>query len=183
MTLPIEDRTAISTEQQIYFSNSPIHLRFNQSNIESVVVYLWIWNQELQKVLDEPNYTIRKSKVSANDSYITMEISEMIKAFLISPPNAPNTNQPTFYYNELSNPAITGQAVFWQIVTDVTNSSNVTTRYNYNTNVATLGYRWNYEQNLFGNNGIQYGGSLGYAETPNRWYNPQIHNYISQSFE
>jgi hypothetical protein len=33
----------------------------------------------------------------------------MVKAFLINPPNAPNTSQPEFAYNELTNPAITGQ--------------------------------------------------------------------------
>jgi hypothetical protein len=61
------------------------------------------------------------------------------------------TPQPEFAYNELTNPAITGQGVFWQVITDVTSTSGVerivgATRY------ATLGYRWNYEQNLLGNN-------------------------------
>ena len=182
-TLPIEDRTAISTEQQITFCNSPIHLRFSQSGIKNVIVYLWIWNQQLQKTLAEPNYTITKSLVSSSDAYISIQISDLIKGYLVSPLNAQNTDQPVFVYNELDNPSITGQGVFWQIVADVTDIDDITTRYNYNTHFATLGYRWNYEQNLVGNNGIQYGGSLGYAETPNRWYNPRIHNYISQSFD
>jgi len=74
----------------------------------------------------------------------------------------------------LTNPAITGQGVFWQIVADVT-SGEETIRKNYTTAFATLGYNWNYEQNAVY--------SYGIAPNPaNRWYNPLIHNYISQSF-
>jgi hypothetical protein len=50
------------------------------------------------------------------------------------------------------------------------------------TRFATLGYRWNYEQNLIGNNSTNPNGASGFLETVNKWYNPIIHNYISQGF-
>jgi hypothetical protein len=37
-------------------------------------------------------------------------------SYLINPQTLLNTNQPTFAYNELSNPVITGQGVFWQVI-------------------------------------------------------------------
>lgn len=183
--LPVIDRTNINTEEQITFCNSPIHLRLQNgatdTTIESATVYLWIWNGAQNKTLGSPNHILYKDKVSASDNYINFEISQIIKSFLIAPPNAPNTHQPTFAYNELSNPTITGQGVFWQIVTDIT-SAGITVRSNYTTAFATLGYRWNYEQNIIANNGLSPNGSIIFQTVPNRWYNPKIHNYISQSF-
>lgn len=185
-TLPVIDRTDIANENQITFCNSPIHLRLQNaatdSTIESVYVYLWIWNGAQNKALGSPNQTFYKAKVSASDKYINIDIADQIKAFLVSPDNAPNTNQPNFAYNELANPTITGQGVFWQVVTDIT-SAGVTVRNNYTTAFATLGYRWNYEQTVFGNNGLLPYKSTGKDSlTVDRWYNNKIHNYISQSF-
>ncbi len=184
--LPIGDRTIINTVDQIYFSRSPIHLRLQNAakdnSILSVAVYLWIWNGDQEAVLGKPNFTLQKDKVSASDDYINFQVADLIRSFLIRPLNAPNTNQPTFAYNELTPPAITGQGVFWQIVVDITSTAG-TVRSNDVTNFATLGYRWNYEQNdLTGNNGIDPDGSLGFTGPVTKWYNPQIHNYITQSF-
>lgn len=181
--LPIGNITAISTEEQITFCNSPINLLFQQANIKRVNLYLWIWNGALQQTLVDPNHTFTKDKVSVSDNYIFFEISQFLKSFLIAPPNAPDTSQPNFVYNELDTPTITGQAIFWQIVADVTDTDGVTTRYNYNTNVATLGYKWNYEQTLFAPTNIEAGGSLGFSVDRNKYYNPRIHDYISQAFD
>lgn len=178
-TLPVLDRTNISNDTDISFCNSPIHIRLQNalqdSTIESAYVYLWIWNGAQNKTLGSPNHTFYKTKVSASDNYLNFEISEQIKSFLISPSNAPNTNQPNFSYNEASNPAITGQGVFWQIVADIT-SAGITTRFNFRTSFATLGYRWANEQtaNTFYNVDIP---------SSERWYNPKIHNYIEQDFD
>lgn len=185
-TLPIGDRTKINTEDQITFINSPVHLRLQNStqdsSIISVSVYLWIWNGAQNLTLGKPNVTFNKSKVSVDDDYINIQISDQIKAYLENPLDAPNTSQPNYFYNEIEAAAITGQGVFWQIVTDITSSAG-TVRNNYSTNFATLGYRWNYEQNLTtGNNGLTPNGSLGFTGTVNKWYNPKIHNYITQSF-
>jgi hypothetical protein len=46
-----------------------------------------------------------------------------------------------------------------------------------------LGYKWNYEQNLFNPINISTGGSLGFAGSYNKYYNPRIHNYIAQNFD
>jgi hypothetical protein len=184
-TLEVVDRTNIDTVSKITFANSPIHLRVQNiaktNTIQSLKAYLWIWNGAQNKALTTPNATYVKRKISVSDDYINIEIADVVKAFLINPPNAPNTSQPEFAYNELTNPAITGQGVFWQVITDVTSTSGVerivgATRY------ATLGYRWNYEQNLLANNGNNPNGANGFITAVNKWYNPTVHNYISQSF-
>lgn len=185
MTLEVADRTNISTEQQITFCNSPIHIRAQNvaqdSSITRVILYLWIWNGAQNKVLGNPNYTLKKDKISNSDTYINFQISDLIKSFLVSPDNAPNTNQPTFVYNQLSNPAITGQGVFWQLKAEIYSGESLEV-FTGESKFATLGYRWNYEQNAIANNGIQPNGNTGFIRTVNKWYNPKIHNYISQSF-
>lgn len=179
-------RTEINKEEQITFCESPIHLRLSNdagdTSIVSAIVYLWIWNGDQNKALSNPNHTLKKVKVSAADNYINIEISYLIKSYLENPLNAPNTSQPNFYYNEAGAPAITGQGVFWQIQTEITSAAGAVIK-DYETNFATLGYRWNYEQNAgTGNNGLTPNGSLGFEAVADRWYNSQIHNYISQSF-
>lgn len=184
-TLEVADRTNVSTANKITFANSPIHLRIQNTalnnTIESIKAYLWIWNGAQNKVLTNPNATYVKRKISVSDDYINIEIADVVKAFLINPPNAPNTSQPEFAYNELTNPAITGQGVFWQVITDVTSTTGVE-RIVGSTRYATLGYRWNYEQNLVGNNENNPNGTTGFLTAVNKWYNPNIHNYINQSF-
>lgn len=173
----LDTRTNIDNANDISFCNSPIHLRLQNAakdnTILSAVVYLWIWNGAQNKVLGSPNVTLVSDKISGSDDYINFEIADQIKSYLVSPLNAPNTNQPTFVYNELTNPTITGQGVFWQVITDITSVAG-TVRSNYRTSFATLGYRFNYEQNYIANDGFQ--------TNVNRYYNPKIHNYISQSF-
>lgn len=185
-TLPTGDRTLINSAPQISFCGSPIHLRIQNAafdaTIESVYVYLWIWNGNQNKALAAPNRILFKKKVSASDTYINFEISDYIRAFLESPDNAKNTNQPQFAFNLFSEPAITGQGVFYQIVTDITSTAG-TVRNNYVTNFATLGYRWNYEQNALGNNGLSPNGSTGFLGAVNKWYSPKFSQYFTQSFK
>ena len=184
-TLEVVDRTNIDTVSKITFANSPIHIRAQNvaqnDTIQSIKAYLWIWNGAQNKVLSTPNATYVKRKISVSDDYINIEIADVVKAYLINPPNAPNTSQPEFAYNELTNPAITGVGVFWQLITDVTSTAGVE-RIVSATRYATLGYRWNYEQNLLGNNGLATNGANGFTTAVDKWYNPNIHNYISQSF-
>lgn len=178
-TLDVGSRTDIANDTDITYCNSPVHLRLTNalqdSSIEYAYVYVWIWNGAQNKTLAAPNHTLYKAKVSASDTYLNFEISELIKSFLISPSNAPNTNQPNFSYNQFENPAITGQGVFWQIQADIT-SAGVTTRFNYRTSFATLGYRWANEQTA---------NDFYTVDIPSldRWYNPKIHNYITQDFD
>jgi hypothetical protein len=185
ITLPTEDRTLIDNENQIYFCLSPIHLRLQNaaqdSTIQSVYVYLWVWNGDQDKALNAPSRTLFKKKISASDTYINFEIASYIEAFLKTPDNARNTFQPSFGFNVFSEAAITGQGVFWQIVADVTSDAG-TVRYNFESNFATLGYRWNYEQNSLGNNGLAPNGSTGFLGLVNRWYSSRVSQYFSQSF-
>ena len=175
-------RSAIATPEQVTFCNSPIHIEVQHPDIQSAEVLLWVWNGELNQTLGNANFRFKKDKVSVNDTYVAFELSEYIRSILVAPPNAPNTSQPVFAYNELTAPTITGQAVFWQIQTiAITSTGNILT--NYQTNVATLGYKYDSENTLFAPIDITAGGSLGFSVTRNKYYHPKIHNYISQAFD
>ena len=171
-------RTPIELETDISFCNSPIHIRvqndLQDATIQTAFVYLWIWNGAQNKTLNQPNQVLYAEKVSQSDNYINFEISEYIKAFLINPDNALNTNQPQFAYNELTPPTITGQGVFWQIIADVTSTSGGV-RKNYRTSFATLGYRYDFEQA----ENVPYSANL---PTYDKFWNPKIHDYFEQYF-
>ena len=64
---------------------------------------------------------------------------------------------------------------------DVTSDAG-TVRYNFETNFATLGYRWNYEQNSLSNNKLEPNGSTGFLGPVNHWYGSNISQYFSQAF-
>lgn len=184
--LPTEDRTAINSEENITFCLSPINMRFTNTagdnTIQSVTAWLWVWNGAQNATLGKSNFTFEKTKISAADDYINVPVGAQIRSFLENPSNAPNTFQPTFAFNEVSPPAITGQGVFWQVVADITSTAGTVRKY-YNTNFCTLGYRWNYEQNdANGNNGLEPYGAGGFLRPVNKWYSPKIKGYISQNF-
>ena len=180
-SLPIIDRADILSAAQISFCNSPIHLRIQNaaqdSTSQSAIVYLWVWNGAQNRALAAPNVTLYKTKVSASDTYINIQIDDQIKSFLIAPPNAPNTSQPTISYNQLSSPAMTGQGVFWQIKIEVTSTTG-TEMINGITNFATLGWLWNHEQNLNNVRDVD----LEDLQFKDRWYGTNIHDYFNLSF-
>jgi len=168
--LPIEQRTAINNASKIKFCNSPIFIR--ETGCEKIIVNLYVWTGALQAVVSVPNVTLEKEKVSANDNYISIEISDLIKPYI----------DPKFAYNRASLPAITTQGVFVQAqILKFDNEGDFTTTYTPSYFV-TLGYLWNYEQNLVGSNGVQNYGSDGFLRTVNKFYNPQIANYFEQTF-
>jgi hypothetical protein len=168
--LPIEQRTAINNASKIKFCNSPIFIR--ETNCEKIIVNLYVWTGALQAVVAVPNVTLEKEKVSANDNYISIEISDLIKPYI----------DPKFAYNRASLPAITTQGVFVQAqILKFDSDGDFTTKYTPSFFV-TLGYLWNYEQNLLGSNGVQNYGSDGFLRIVNKFYNPQIANYFEQTF-
>lgn len=173
-------RTPIENPTDISFCNSPIHIRLENNakdaNISSATLYLYVWSGAMNQVLTIPNETLVKDKVSVSDKYIDFEISETIKAYLVNPNNAPNTNQPNFSYNELDNPAITGQGVFWQVVADIKNNNNTVERKTFRTSFATLGYLYEDEKTATFN-------FTANQEYRDRFYNPKIHNYFKQRFD
>ena len=186
------DRTDISSIDKITFVNSPLHLRIQNATqdntIQRVVIYLWVWSGAQNKVLGNANFTLLADKVSASDTYINFQVADIIKAFI----------KPSFAYNELDDPAIAGQGVFWQykavvttfipehvdnILLEVVLDTTIIENFTSDTYFATLGYRWNYEQNnTVGNNGLSNYGANGFVVPVDRWYNDLIHNYITQSF-
>ena len=177
-------RTVINSFENITFCNSEIYARIrnnSQNNtIQAVRLRLWVWNGELNKTLFEPNHTFFKNKVTAQDTYIEFEFSSFIKSFLVNPPNAINTNQPQFLYNQNGLASITGQGVFWQIEAEIFNSASTEIQ-SSNTNFATLGYKFNFETKMQTANVVTNSGT-GFNEITSKYYNPKINNYLLQSF-
>lgn len=172
--LPVGERTPIDSASKVRFVNSPIFIREVATSItQSVLINLYIWDGNLNRVISEPTYVLRKDKVSLADQYISLEISDLIRPFI----------KPLFGYNRAAAPAITNQGVFIQAEVIATNSNNTqTTRYTP-TIFCTLGYRWNYEQNIIADNGVQNYGASGFVVPVNKWYNPKINNYFFQDFD
>lgn len=178
-------RTVISSDNQITFANSPVHIEIQNTaaddTIRSTTVKLWIWNGAQNKPLGNPNHTFIKDVISLNDKYISFELSDMIKAFLQDPNMTNNSNQPGFGYNANALPAVSGLGVFWQIQASVV-STEVTELIDYPTNFATLGYRWNYQQDGLGNNDNSRYGSLGFVKPVIKWFNPNVPKYFTMDF-
>lgn len=190
--LTIEDRTIIDTPDKIRFcgNGSAIHIRQSAvtlgNKIQSVTHYLWIWNGAQNAVLGDANQVIKKELVSRSDEYINVNIADLVNSYLVSPENAPNTNQPQFAWNTYSAPAQTGQGVFYQIISDIleedTDGNIIATTLINPTQFATLGYRWNYEQNGASNNGLTPYKSDPFKRTVKKFYNIAINNYFNNSF-
>ena len=176
-TLSVGARTPIDGSSYISFVNSPINIDFYNTDfdatIQKVTLYLWIWQGDQNRTLGSPNYILKKDKVSASDKRITLEISSLIKTTL----------NPIFVYNELTPPAIAGQATFYQWQVEV-ESEEVIEQSTGNTYLATLGYKWDYEQTYFAsNNGVARYGSFGFQMPVNLKFNPRIHDYQTQDFD
>lgn len=184
-------KTIIDTADKIQFCNSPIHIRQTAVTvgnlIKSVTHYLWIWNTDQNKTLGEATQILHKELVSQSDDYINVNIADLIKSWLVSPENARNTNQPQFSWNQFSLPAQTGQGVFYQIISEVLELEPDTEAIINQTIVsptcfATLGYRWNYEQNEGSNNGIKPYLSDPFGREIYRYFNQSIDNYFANTF-
>ena len=81
--LPIINRTAIDAQTKIKFCNSPLFLRHSIAGLEtSITVSLFIWNGIIKKPLSLANITLKKSKVSNSDNYISIEISDLIRPYI-----------------------------------------------------------------------------------------------------
>jgi len=158
-------RTAIDGSDKITYCNSPVYLRFSQTDIASAKVYLWVWYGSQNKTLGDANQVLQKDLVHPDDTYISFEISNILRAYL---QNAGGINQPNFAYNEIGLPAITGQGIFWQIQAEITDKDYVTTLYNYNTQFATLGYQKTFDT---------------FEDEQKKYYNSKIHDYFVQDFD
>jgi hypothetical protein len=172
--LPLDVRTPIDNESKILFVNDLVFVREPATlQTKSILINLYIWDGLQNKVINQPTGEgLFKNKVSQSDNYIYLEFSGNIKPFI----------NPKFAYNRAAPAAITNQGVFLQAKITLTNfDGSQTSRYT-NTFFCTLGYRWNYEQNLIGNNGVQNYGASGFIVPVEKWFNPKIHNYFDQTF-
>jgi len=172
--LPLDARTPIDNESKILFVNDLVFVREPATlQTKSIFIDLYIWDGLQNKVINQPTGKgLFKNKVSQSDNYIYVEFSGNIKPFI----------NPKFAYNRAAPAAITNQGVFLQAKITLTNfDGSQTSRYT-NTFFCTLGYRWNYEQNLIGNNGVQNYGASGFIVPVEKWFNPKIHNYFDQTF-
>jgi len=166
--------TPIDGESKIKFVNSPLFLREPATALtKKIDVDLWIWSGNQNTPPINPNIQLTKEKVSASDLYISLEISDLIRPFI----------RPKFAYNRASPPAITSQGVFLVAKIKSTNLDESYSERFTSTFFCTLGYRWNYEQNLISDNGVQNYGASGFLVPVNKWYNPKIHNYFFQDFD
>jgi len=173
ITLPIDARTPIDGESKIKLINSPLFIRETATvDTRAVTVNLYVWDGQQDRIINQPTIVLKKEKVSQSDNYISIEISDLIKPFI----------KPYFAYNRAASPAITNQAVFIQAqVIKINFDGSQTSRYT-STFLCTLGYRWNYEQNLTEDNGVQNYGASGFVVPVDKWFNPKIHNYFNQTF-
>jgi hypothetical protein len=144
----------------------------------------------------EPLVKFTKSLVSSDDNYIKVELSDVIRSFLISPSNN-GQEYPIFKYGGLNGTNQSeGEGTFYQVTYQANYYNTVTDKYitgplvTMPTMFATLGYRWNYEGILANNNGDSPGGSLGYVDTVNpetgeldKYYDKWIPNYFSTKFD
>jgi len=173
VALPVDARTAIDGESKIKLINSPLFIRENATEqTKSVTVNIYIWDGEQDRTINQPTVILKKDKVSKSDNYISLEISDIVRPFI----------KPRFAYNRAAAPAVTNQGVFLQAqIININFDASQTTRYT-NTFFCTLGYRWNYEQNLIEDNGVQNYGASGFVIPVEKWFNPKISNYFNQTF-
>ena len=135
--------TIITSEEQIYLAGTAINLRFRNdaadSNIQSVVCNLYIWSGQLNTPPTLPTHIFIPEKVSKSDKYINLSIDKYIAAKI---------NSTKFAWRSGNNaPSISGEGVFWQIEYEVTNEDGSTaTPVLTETNFATMGYRYDFEQ-------------------------------------
>lgn len=178
-------RTPIAGPSQISFIGSPVYLRLQNtlqsSSIKMAIAELWIWSGNQNAILGNANETLIKSVVSNEDDYIEFRIDAILKSYLEKPNSGTWNNQPGFGYNVNDLPAVSGQGIFWQIRTKITSEEGVETL-DYDTNFATLGWKWNWEQNGQSNNPIIRYGSNGFEQTVKKWYNPNVPKYWNQEF-
>ena len=169
-------RTEIDTPEKLLFANSPIHFKIQNTaqdnTILSATLKCYVWSGNLNRTLGLPNFKLFKNQVSIQDNYIDFQLDGQLKSFI----------NPKFAYNEMNLPAVANQGVFFQFEATIVSTTGTET-IEIPTHYVTLGYRWNYEQSLLGNNGIIPNGSIGFGVISNKYYNHLVPNYIKQSFD
>lgn len=144
LTTPI--LTNISSRASIFFAQSPIHFNLQNelanSAIQSVTVEVYIWRgSQTADLPTTPNIIFNNiKKISPQDDYIAIEISQEIKAFITS--SNLNRNNPQWAYNSTEKATTSGEGVYFHIVYKVDAEADK----QLGTYFATNGYRYDFER-------------------------------------
>lgn len=155
---------------KIDFVGSPKHINITHfTHFDRVEVRLWIWSGFIidpTVIMGNPNIVLKKSKVSALDLNILIEVGQYIKGFI----------NPTISYD--SGITSSNEGVYWVYEVDIIRNNVVIAQQTPPARYATLGYNWNYEgEGIFDYNR----GSFGFqGNTINKYYNSLI-NYTKGS--
>ncbi len=137
--------TNISSRASIFFAQSPIHFNLQNelkdSSIQSVTVEVYIWRGfQTADLPSSPNIIFNNiKKISPSDNYISIEISEEIKAYITS--SNLNRNNPQWAYNATDKSTTSGEGVYFHIVYKVDSESVK----QLGTYFSTTGYRYDFE--------------------------------------
>lgn len=138
--------TNISSRASIFFAQSPIHFNLQNelanASIQSVTVEVYIWRGfQTADLPTTPNIVFNNiKKISPQDNYIAIEISEEIKAFITS--SNFNRNNPQWAYNATDKATTSGEGVYFHIVYKVDSESVK----QLGTYFSTTGYRYDFER-------------------------------------
>lgn len=153
--------TIVDSLNKIDFVGSPKHLYLTAvAPFTSVLVELYIWKGALNSPPAQPNYTLNEAKVSVTDSYISIEIGDLIKAEI----------EPVINFG--SSLTTSTEGVYYQYNVSYISSGQVVEGFNSTTRFATLGWNWNYE----GQSTATYNrGAFGFEITDiPKFYSPHI---------
>jgi hypothetical protein len=138
--------TNINTKAKIFLAQSPIHFNFQNealsASIQKVTVEVYIWRgSQLADLPTTPSLIFNNiPKISPQDKYIAIEISNEVRAFITS--SNLNKNNPQWAYNTTGVATTAGEGVYFHIVYKVDAESDK----QLGTYFATTGYRYNFEQ-------------------------------------
>lgn len=134
--------TTIISEDQIYLAGSPINVKIQNAEKSIALTYayceLYIWSGQLNTPPELPTHILNSNKISASDNYINFQISEILSSYI---------DNTAFSFLAGDNaPTYRGEGLFWQIRYQTKNGSSVSPFTQRDTNFATNGYRYDYEQ-------------------------------------
>jgi len=137
--------TNIDSKAKIFLAQSPIHFNFqNEATdvaIQNVTVEVYLWRGNQIDVPTAPSLVFNNiPKISPDDNYIAIEISNEVRAFITS--SNLNKNNPQWAYNTTGVPTTSGEGVYFHIVYKV----DLESEKQLGTFFATTGYRYNFEQ-------------------------------------
>lgn len=146
MALATPTLTNINSKAKIFLASSPIHFNFqnelSDASIQSISVEVYIWRGfQTADLPTTPQVVFNNvKKISPNDNYIAIELSNEIRSFITS--SNLNRNNPQWAYNATNVSTTSGEGVYFHIVYKIDAESVK----QLDTYFATTGYRYSFEQ-------------------------------------